>query len=236
MVSIRGARLADVATTHRPQYPSEGPPAHEKTGVDEYQYYALSYLEISRNVGPVQTQVPEWRIRGQNCRWRWLVGIPRTNIPAYSSKFRGCTESGGHFDWENCRSDFAARHQVLGLRLGAEGLLGLRRAGALGFGCWALWGGLGGGGFGGLGWGWQLAAHLCFGGLGAPWLGGYVEGKPRGNQLFFFFFFCSETQKGSSLAGLRCPSYPLTRWNPPLDCYWVGSLDFNFLGNKGVFH
>ena len=21
-----------------------------------------------------------------------------------------------------------------------------------------------------------------------------------------------------------------------LDCYWVGSLDFNFLGNKGVFH
>ena len=21
-----------------------------------------------------------------------------------------------------------------------------------------------------------------------------------------------------------------------LDCYWVGSLDFNFLGNKGVSH
>ena len=21
-----------------------------------------------------------------------------------------------------------------------------------------------------------------------------------------------------------------------LDCYWVGSLDFNFLGNRGVFH
>ena len=22
----------------------------------------------------------------------------------------------------------------------------------------------------------------------------------------------------------------------PLDCYWVGSLDFDFLGNQGVFH
>ena len=25
-------------------------------------------------------------------------------------------------------------------------------------------------------------------------------------------------------------------WDSSLDCYWVGSLDFNFLGNKGVFH
>ena len=24
--------------------------------------------------------------------------------------------------------------------------------------------------------------------------------------------------------------------SPFLDCFWVGSLDFNFLGNQGVFH
>ena len=26
------------------------------------------------------------------------------------------------------------------------------------------------------------------------------------------------------------------RGGTSLDCYWVGSLDFNFLGNNGVFH
>ena len=26
------------------------------------------------------------------------------------------------------------------------------------------------------------------------------------------------------------------RGRSELDCYWVGSLHFNFLGNEGVFH
>ena len=42
------------------------------------------------------------------------------------------------------------------------------------------------------------------------------------------------------------PSYPggwggdskcwFSSWFSFHDCYWVGSLDFNFLGNQGVFH
>ena len=43
----------------------------------------------------------------------------------------------------------------------------------------------------------------------------------------------SEAQGYGSLQWLRSQR-PNAR--PILDCYWVGSLDFNFLGNTGVFH
>ena len=44
---------------------------------------------------------------------------------------------------------------------------------------------------------------------------------------------------GAALAELRELGASLSkggRAGHVLDCYWVGSLDFNSLGNKGIFH
>ena len=49
-----------------------------------------------------------------------------------------------------------------------------------------------------------------------------------GRCSFGFWYFPLRKSKGFFRQTKRPEFY--------LDCYWVGSLDFNFLGNKGVFH
>ena len=52
-------------------------------------------------------------------------------------------------------------------------------------------------------------------------------------------FFVTEHVQGAQVGCVREPSIGGWDWwfgGLNLDCYWVGSLDFSFLGNQGGFH
>ena len=69
----------------------------------------------------------------------------------------------------------------------------------------------------------------------------HVRAKPRAWAILG----CSEGDMGGHLTASEMPDGSeevsrTSRKRPDLpsclDCYWVGSLDVNFLGNEGVFH